>query len=133
MEKKLRDRIIAVDFDSTIAHYDGWKGQGIFGKPIQSVQWALGKFKELGATVVIHTCRRETNLVTKYLNEHKIPFDYVNFSPRNKKLKLSEAKIGADVYIDDRAIRFSGEWHETYRQVVNFTRWEKKHGDAIRS
>jgi len=131
-EDKLKGKVIAIDFDSTISHYDGFKGVGVFGKPIQGAAWALKQFKQMGATVVINTCRREANLVAEYLKEHEIPFDYINFSPRNKKLKLSEAKIAADVYIDDKAINFSGEWKNTYLQTVNFVRWEKKYGDAIR-
>lgn len=133
MENKLKGKIIAVDFDSTICHYDGWKGVGVFGKPIQGVQWALSKFKEMGATIVIHTCRRETQLVDKHLKENNITFDYINFSPRNEKSKLSDSKIGADIYIDDRAISFRGEWHETYLQVMNFRPWEKELGSAISS
>jgi len=133
-ENILDGKIIAVDFDSTVSHYNGWRGVGVFGQQIKSVAWALGQFKKLGAIVVIWTCRRETNLVTKYLEENRIPFDYVNFSPRNKEFKLSPKKIAADIYIDDKAINFSGEWKDTYLQVVNFKRWEAKHGGAaIRS
>ena len=128
MEKILKGKIIAVDFDGVISEYEGWKGVGIFGKPVVGVQWSLNKFREMGAEVVIHTCRRETDLVVSYLKENNIPYDYINFSPRNTELKLSHMKIGADIYIDDRALTFTGEWKETYRQVVNFRRWGKKLG-----
>ena len=128
----LKGKIICVDFDSTISHYDGWKGAGVFGAPIQGVAWALGKFREMGATVIIHTCRRESQHIADYLFKNGIPYDEINFSPRNAKLKLSD-KLAADIYIDDRAINFSGEWHDTYRQVVNFVPWEKKNARAISS
>jgi len=128
MEKKLRDFYIAVDFDSTISHYDGFKGVGVFGKPVQGAAWALGKFREMGATVIIHTCRREINLIAEYLKEHNIQYDYINYSPKNSKLNLSNKKIAATVYIDDKAIGFRGQWRETYLDVVNFRRWEHEYG-----
>jgi len=128
MEKILDGEIIAVDFDDTIARYHGWKGIGIFGEPIGSVAWALGKFRELGAMVIVHTCRREIQHVADYLFKHKIPYDHINFSPKNTKLNLSDKKIAADMYIDDKGIGFRGDWKETYLQVVNFRRWGKDLG-----
>jgi hypothetical protein len=127
-EQILKDRIIAVDFDGTIAQYGSWKGVGVFGDPVLSAQWALKMLKNLGATIIVHTCRKETNLVIDYLREHKIPYDHVNYSPRNVELKLSPKKIAADIYIDDKAIGFRGQWRETYLDVVNFRRWEHEYG-----
>lgn len=120
---KLKDKIIAVDLDGTILQYDSWRGPTVFGDPLQGAKWALEKFKEMGATIVIYTCRKRVDLVDQHLRKHEIPFDHINFSPRNKKSKMSEAKIGADIYIDDRNVSFRGEWHETYKEVVNFRRW----------
>lgn len=129
----LNGLLIAVDFDGTIAHYDGWMGVGKFGKPIENVKWALEKFREQGAKIIIHTCRAEIHLVKEYLKEHSIPFDYVNFSPREINYKTSDKKVNADIYIDDKAIPFCGEWKETYMQVVNFKTWRHKHSSAISS
>jgi len=133
MENRLKDKIIAVDLDGTILEYDEWRGPAVFGEPLQGAKWALEKFKEMGAIIVVHTCRKMTDKVEQHLRTHKIPFDYINFSPRNKKSKMSEAKIGADIYIDDRGLPFRGEWHETYKAVVNFRRWGKELGSAISS
>jgi len=124
----LKDRIVCVDFDGTIAKYDGFKGIGVFGEPIKNVKWAMTKLKEFGATVVVHTCRREIHLVKEYMEEHKIPYDYINFSPRNEKIKASDKKLAADIYIDDRAICFFGEWHKTFLDVMNFKTWEQRAG-----
>jgi len=126
----MESAVIAVDFDSTIAHYSGWKGVGVFGPPIQGVQWALGKLKEMGATIIVHTCRAETRLISAYLKENEIPYDYINFSPQNEKLKLSEKKIAADIYIDDRSLNFRGSWPDTFREAINFSPWERKYGTA---
>ena len=128
MEKALLNKIIAVDFDGTIAHYDGFKGVGVFGEPITGVHWAMSKFKEFGAIIIIHTCRREIQHVADYLFKHKIPYDHINFCPRNVKYKSSDKKINADIYIDDKGIGFRGEWKDTYLQVMNFRPWNKELG-----
>jgi len=126
MPTDIKGKIIAIDFDATISKYDGFKGIGIFGEPITNAAWAIRKFREMGAIVVIHTCRREVNLIADYLTKHEIFFDYINFSPENKKQKLSDSKISADVYIDDKGVSFRGDWKNTYFEVVNFVNWYKK-------
>jgi len=127
-EQILKDKLICVDFDGTIAKYGTWKGVGVFGDTVLSAQWALTMLKNLGATIIVHTCRKETNLVIDYLKNNKIPYDHVNYSPRNVEFKLSPKKIAADIYIDDKAIGFRGQWRETYLDVVNFRRWEHEYG-----
>lgn len=133
-EDRLKGKIIGIDFDSTISHCPKWKGVGVFGKPIQNAKWAIEKFKEMGALIMIHTTRKETQLIRTWLKENEIPYDFVNHSPRNAKWKLSEKKLFADFYIDDRNISFNGDWRETFMQAMNFERWEKKESEtAIRS
>lgn len=50
-------RIIAVDLDGTLAHYDGWKGITHIGHPIESVVAAMKEAKEDGAEIWIFTAR----------------------------------------------------------------------------
>lgn len=114
-------RTIAVDFDGTIAKYDGWSGIGEFGEPIENAKWALDLMKEkLDYTIIIHTCRLEIPAVREYLVKHNIPFDYINHNPENIEFDLNPLKIKADVYIDDRAIRFTGSWSETIGELTRF-------------
>jgi len=125
MADELKGKIIAVDFDSTIAHYKKFKGHDNFGKLITGADWALGKFKEFGATIIIHSCRSNTEGMKKYLEENKIPYDYINFSPRNGEFQLNGKKVAADIYIDDKGVCFRGQWSDTFRVVMNFRPWEK--------
>ena len=126
MPTDLKDKIIAVDFDSTISHCPVWKGAGIFGEPVLNAKWALERFKEMGATIIINSTRREIAKIKEYLDEYKIPYDFVNWSPRNLKQSLSSTKVAADIYIDDRNVSFRGEWKDTYLETVNFKNWERK-------
>lgn len=119
--------IIAIDFDGTIAHYDGWKGRGVFGKPIDGAKEALKFFVDNGHTIIINTCRLEIDDVTKYLEKNGIEYNYINHSPKNVDNMLHPAKQFADVYIDDRGICFQGFWNKEFIDlVVNFKPWEKK-------
>lgn len=76
-------RVIAVDLDGTLAHYDGWKGPEHIGVIIQSVANALKMAKDEGADIWIFTARVSDpddaevagNYIVKYLTENGIPFD----------------------------------------------------------
>ena len=76
-------RIIAVDLDGTLAHYDGWKGVGHIGAIIPSVANAILLAKKEGADIWIFTARvsdpkdaeEAGNAIVAYLNENGIPFD----------------------------------------------------------
>jgi len=119
--------IIAVDFDGVIAKYDGFKGKGKFGKPIDGAQAALTYFMMHDNTVIINTTRLEIDKVAEYLHEHNIPYDHINYCPLNEERFLHPAKICADVYIDDRNVQFAGDWdHGFIDKVLNFSPWWKK-------
>lgn len=117
---------IAIDFDGVIAEYEGWKGIGVFGKPIAGVKKALEKFKAAGNIIIIHTTRGEVEAIKKYMALWEIPYDYINFNP-NQAPHMNQGKPIADVYIDDRAVTFNGSWNNTFlEQVLNFKSWYKK-------
>jgi len=124
---------IAVDFDATIASYDGFQGKGNFGAPVQNAKWALDLIKnEWGHTIIINTCRLEIDEIAAYLNEHEIPFDHINFNPENIKYDLHPAKVRADIYIDDKNVAFRGDWREAISNVAKFRNWSDDEGGAIR-
>jgi hypothetical protein len=119
-------KIAAVDFDATIAQYDGWKGKGVFGEPIDGVRNALNMLRMEGWIIAVNTTRSEVDQIKSYLRKYDIHFDYVNSSPRNGEQDLSPSKIAADVYIDDRSLRFMGKWDlEFTRKILDFTPWNR--------
>jgi hydroxymethylpyrimidine pyrophosphatase-like HAD family hydrolase len=119
-------KIIAIDFDGTIAEYDTFKGKGIFGKPIKGAREAIFEIKKLGYEIMIYTTRKEIDLIGKYLIKYGIPVDYINENPQNTERDLSPAKMIAEMYIDDRGIKFNGDWEKTLRDVKEFKRWYRK-------
>lgn len=120
--------IIAVDFDGVIAKYDGFCGKRVFGKPIDGVRDGLASLRANGHTILINTTRLEVDEVSKYLDKNKLPYDHINYCPLNNERFLHPAKQCADIYLDDRAICFKGDWEQTVQDVEDFKPWWKKDG-----
>lgn len=121
--------IIAVDFDCCIAHYKKWKGIDVFGPPIEGAKDALIDLKSQGHRIIIYTCRIPSLKLQNYLKTNGIPFDAINENPWTWLADPDPTiprKILADVYIDDKAVTFRGDWKETLSEVQNFESWEVK-------
>jgi len=112
-------RTICIDLDGTIADdSSGFQGVGIFGAPLPGAVDALRQLKAEGWTIIIHTCRLETVDIDAYLNSWGIPFDGINEERHlYNGLPCNPAKPTADVYLDDRAIRFKGNWKKALQQI----------------
>lgn len=104
-------RIIAVDLDATIAEYHGWRGEEVIGDPLPGARESLEALSDQGYIIIVYTARKDRARVARYLESHRIPFDYI------------ESKMYADVYVDDRALRFEGDWDSTVRGVRTARPW----------
>lgn len=123
MEKKT----ICVDFDGVIAQYDGFKGNDIFGDPIDGVQSAMEVLKKKGFTIIIFTTRTASSKLKKYLNDNHITYDYINENPDQPKGSNSGKPI-ADIYLDDRAICFKGNWKKEFEKAFdNYKKMTKEY------
>lgn len=107
MPSKDRQKVIAVDVDGTLCEYDGWKGPAHIGKPFTKVVEVLKKLKERNWLIVIWTTRRADRVLRKHLQEHGVPFDFINKNPHGPQ--QGSPKLFADIYWDDRGLRFCGE------------------------
>lgn len=121
MEKKT----ICVDFDGVIAQYDGFKGNDIFGDPIDGVQSAMEVLKKKGFTIIIFTTHTASSKLKKYLNDNHITYDYINENPDQPKGSNSRKPI-ADIYLDDRAICFKGNWKYALESIASFIPWNSQ-------
>ncbi len=70
-------------------------------EPIPGAREALQQFKAEGYFLILHTARHINKLraTQDWLRRHEIPFDH-----------LVMGKPTARYYIDDRALRFEGDW-----------------------
>ena len=112
VDSKVNDFItgaICVDFDGVIAEFsDDIRS---FGSIIPGAVNALEEFRRLGYRIIIHTARPADNSLMRkfsnYLTTAGVPFDEIN---TNSECDWRSIKPLADLYIDDRALRFEGDW-----------------------
>jgi hypothetical protein len=106
---------ICVDFDGVIHEYSGWKGAEVFDGPIEGARDFLltlsRKYK-----VVIFTTRRAA-LVREWLTQWAM-VEFVT--------DVSDVKPPAVAYIDDRAVRFEGDFQKVLEEVERRPWWQKR-------
>lgn len=121
MPENERKQVLAIDMDGTLLQYDGWKGDAHYGDPQPGMREVLEKVREAGWLIVIWTTRGSDGAIRSHLAKHNIPFDYINKNPHGPPSR--SPKIFADVYLDDRAIRFEGETAGLAERILKATPW----------
>ncbi len=105
---------ICLDFDGVIHSYQsGWMGEEIIpDPPIHRVDLAVKRLrKDFRVVVYSARCRfaEGRQAIADWLAKHNIEVDDV-----------CETKPVAHVYVDDRAVRFSGDWDQTIEDIYGF-------------
>ena len=107
------DKIAIIDFDGTLCKF-AFPDVGLI-EP--NVKIALETLRQAGYTIKIHSCRTATywnqederkvhiRLIQDFMKQHRLPYDELIMS-------TTMDKPIADVYIDDRAIRYKNNWLE---------------------
>lgn len=122
-----QQKTICVDFDGVISDYSqGFQGADVFGPPIQGAAESIAALREQGWKVIIHTTRKETHGLRSYLRRNGIWFDEINRNNSQPK-DTNQGKPMADVYLDDRAVRFTS-WDQALADIGSL----KKSGARIR-
>lgn len=104
---KPSERNIVMDFDGTICAFRFPDT----GPPEPDVREALERIRAAGYRVVIHSCRTRAaghaKIIMDYMAKHDLPYDEICVSD----------KPFAMAYIDDRGIRYEGNWAEIAERV----------------
>lgn len=111
-----RSRIM-IDFDGVIHKYTGWNGGDLNTEMIPGVKEAIDKLRQKYEIVIFTTRASSTynspgetkvlvNNMKKWLLDRSIYYD-----------KITAEKLGAVAYVDDRGVRFNGNWEETLRFI----------------
>lgn len=117
-EPTKKGRIIAFDFDGTIAKYHGWVSHDDIQEPMEETVRAIRILKEKGYRILIHSTRGNEFLKT-YLEKFSIPFDFINDNPEMRG--ENPGKPIAYVYVDDSVILYNGQSaEELVSEVINF-------------
>ena len=108
---------VCIDFDGVIAEFSDHIEE--LGDPICGGAEAIRELKDLGYKIIIHTARPSNNdhikKIEEYLTSHDIPFDEIN---KNSDCPWDSVKPLADLYIDDRGLRFEGCWNSALKQAL---------------
>ena len=118
-----RPRLLAIDLDGTVLEYDGDFGHNDFGPAIKGIVEELQQIADAGWKIVLWTCRDDTPQLRELLREQGIPFHYINDHPWNGE--PGSRKIHCDVYLDDKAITFTGVAAGLAQKVLAFRPWWK--------
>lgn len=124
-----KNPLIAIDFDGTIARYNGWKGEKIFGEPIPGARDALLKLKRMGYQIMVWTTRGNIDDLAEWLDKYGFPYNYINKAPVNNEHQ-NPYKPPAQFFIDDRAVRFTGSWKKTLRKIEEYAQEEHARGNG---
>ena len=115
MNNKVSKKDICIDFDGVLNTYRGWAGEDELYEPLPGCQDFL-KQMSINYKVNIFTTRNIAQ-VEKWLEKYELR-QYVN--------KITDKKVPAVFYIDDRAIKFNGNFQDIINQTKNFkTYWQK--------
>jgi hypothetical protein len=115
---------ICIDFDGVIHQYSKKYHDGtIYDGPMPGAKEFLMKMKQRGYGVVVYTARPYDTItyeigiqrIKEWLDKWNIPYDDV-----------TGCKIPAIAYIDDRAVRFDGNWDFVEKEVVKLSDTFKK-------
>jgi hypothetical protein len=107
-------RKIAIDFDGVLANYiPGMASRDKTGSPIAGAKLSLRKLRNLDYRIIIWTSRPITDNLIRWFEKCEIPYDEIISKP------------DFHIFIDDRAIRFEGNWEETLNEIEHFKEWWK--------
>lgn len=106
--------IICLDFDGIFNEYSGYDGDNI-GQPRPGIELFL---KKLNTRYRVWICSvRRYSKIQVWLEQHNL-LQYVEF--------VTSYKPKAVAYVDDRAIRFNGDFDETFKEIRKFKPYWKK-------
>jgi hypothetical protein len=130
-------KTIAIDFDGVIhAYTKGWQDGKIYDEPVASAFTVIGSLFDTGYSVFVFTTRNKHD-VKRWIEQQIMISDYEHRGPGNdpfewvatrygytcrivpfwKKfwneknvLGITNRKLPAHCYVDDRALTFEGDW-----------------------
>lgn len=144
-------KTIAIDFDGVIHAYGkGWQDGAIYDKPIRDAFESIKTLMDAGYSVFIFSTRKpkqikrwvqswimesdyEVNgmggdptewVSAKYGYTCKVIPWYKKFWNERRVLGITRRKLAAHVYVDDRALKFEGDWAKTIQDIITFKTYQ---------
>jgi hypothetical protein len=109
-------KTVCLDFDGVLNNYTGWKGKDHLGEPKEGIKKFLEELSKKFDKIIIETTRDKL-AVAVWLKKHGLSKYIIN---------IYDKKPIATVYIDDRAIKFNGNFKYALKELEYFkTYWEE--------
>lgn len=109
---------ICIDFDGVANVYKGYQGPNELFEPAEGIQEFLIELSKIDKDIVIFTAR-DKDKVGEWLFEHGL-IQYIS--------SVTNIKIPAIFYLDDRAIQFNGDFKEALEKIKDFkVHWNDDH------
>jgi len=127
-------KTIAIDFDGVIHKYsEGWKDGTIYDDSFDGVFDIIKDLMKDNSVFIFSS--RSPRQIKKWLKEYlyyatDMPFDewlfgysvgiipfWKKFWTKRNVLGITKRKLPAYVYVDDRALKFEGDWNETLTKL----------------
>lgn len=97
---------IALDFDGVLHAYSrGWGDGTIYDPPVEGAVEAVRALAE-DFDLIVSTCRQDVAAISRWIRAW---FDL--------QIPVTASKPIAAVYVDDRGLRFEGDWRDTFEQL----------------
>jgi hypothetical protein len=114
---------IALDFDGVLSEYTGWKGHSApLDPPVEGAIQAIRDYQDGELEVVIYTSRADSpksiDRIKQWLWAHGLEHKRVD------QIKITNLKPLAVVYLDDRAICFTGTFPSP-KEIKAFKTWQQ--------
>lgn len=108
---------IMIDFDGVIHNYSEWNDGKIDGGIIPGAKESIDQLKDHYEIVIFTTrasdrnngpeqAKKSVKDVASFLESFSVHYDMI-----------TAEKLGAVAYVDDRAIRFTGSWFDTLKEL----------------
>lgn len=104
----MAQKIICIDFDNTLVEELPSFDPNNVGEILPGAKEGVDRLRELGYKIIIFTVRENKEVVKKALVANGIQFDVIN---ERIATFSNSPKPYADYYIDDRGLRFQGDWN----------------------
>lgn len=107
-------KTICVDFDGVLNEYDGYE-EGNLDEPLTGSKEFIKELRKKYKVVILTSRQKEQ--VIDWLNNNGFP-----------SMKVTNRKVPAVAYIDDRAIQFNGNYKKVISRLKNFKPyWAKEY------
>ena len=121
-------KTVAVDFDGVIHQYDGWRDGTAYGEPMSEAFYYLERLMDIGFVYIFSTRAPEQILEWMTRQGFKRPMQIIPYiDPAGEKrpfwnvpgvLGISNQKLGAAIYLDDRGYQFTAWSEDVIREIV---------------